>query len=190
MKQDNQAEELNGRIKKCNKGVFSMLSSMGKRIYFPKAGILAQSQEAKSTKLNATIGIAVEDDGTPMRLNSIAENIKLSPNDAFSYASSFGRPEFRQKWKEMLYKKNPSLDGKKISAPVVNCGLTHGLSVAGYLFAEESDRIILPSLYWENYDLIFDNTYGAKLDAFECFKDGKLNIEGLGKKLGGKGEKL
>ncbi|MBI2660996.1 aminotransferase class I/II-fold pyridoxal phosphate-dependent enzyme [Candidatus Woesearchaeota archaeon] len=189
MKQDNQAEELNGRIKKCNKGVFGMLSSRGRGIYFPKAGILAQSQEAKGTRLNATIGIAVEDDSTPMRLNSIAKNIKLSPNDAFSYAPSFGRPEFRQRWKEMLYKKNPSLDGRKISAPVASCGLTHGLSVAGYLFAEESDSIILPSLYWENYGLIFENTYGAKLDAFECFENEKLNIEGLGKKLAGKGKK-
>lgn len=189
MELNEQASELNHRIIKSNKHVFEMLSDKGRAIYFPKAGILAQTAEAKGTKLNATIGIAVEDDGTPMRLKAIAENVNLNPGDVFAYAPSYGRQELREKWREMIYRKNPSLSGKDISIPVVSLALTHGLSTAGYLFAEKGDKVIVPDLYWENYSLIFENTYGAKLDTFGLFRDGRLNTEGFRKKLMEKGKK-
>ena len=76
-----QAEELNEIIKKNNKNVYEMLSDKGRAIFFPKKGILSQSAEAKGKKINATIGIALEDDGTPMRLKSIAKKIKLDPKE-------------------------------------------------------------------------------------------------------------
>ncbi len=189
MKINGQASELNGRIRQSSKAAFEMLSEKGRAIYFPKAGILAQSAEAKGTKLNATIGIAVEDGGAPMRLNAIAENINLRPDDVFTYASSYGKQQLREKWKEMICRKNPSLKGKSISLPVVSLALTHGLSTAGYLFAGKGDRIIVPDLYWENYNLIFENTYGARLETFEFFRNGGFNIEGFRKKLAAKGKK-
>ncbi len=177
-----QAIELNEAIKKNNPALLDMLSERGKAIFFPKLGILSQSAEAKGKKINATIGIAVEDDGTPMRLKSIAKNVKLSPNDIFSYAPSSGKPELRKKWREMIYQKNPSLKSE-ISSPVVTNALTHGLSMIGYLFADEDDKIISPDLYWENYDLIFQNAYGANLSLFQTFKGKGFNIDGLKEKL-------
>lgn len=186
---NSQAEELNGKIKKANVHVFNMLSKRGREIYFPKAGILSQSAEAKSAGINATIGIAADDNGKPLVLDSMAENVNLPPEDAFNYAPSYGKPELRRKWREMLYAKNSLLKGKKISAPVVCNALTHGLSMAAYLFADENDPIIVPDLFWENYGLIFENTYGAKLEAFQLFRNGGLNLGGLGKKLAEKGKK-
>ena len=149
-----QALELNEIIKKNNPTVLELLSEKGKAIFFPKKGILAQSDEAKGKNINATIGIAIEDDKTPMRLSSIAENIKLKPSDIFPYASSFGKPELRKKWKEMLYKKNPSLYKKEISMPIVTCALTHGLSILGYLFVNKEDEIIASDFLYGNYKLI------------------------------------
>src|SRR3989338_4603064 len=184
-----QAEELNHAIKTANPHVFNLLSKRGREIYFPKEGILAQSAEAKSAKLNATIGIAVDDNGKPLCLNSIAEKVSLPPEDVFNYAPSWGKAELRQKWKEMLYAKNSLLKGKKISTPVVCNALTHGLSMAAYLFAGEGDSIIVPDLFWENYGLVFGNTYGARLDSFEFFKNEGFNLDGLRKKLGEKGKK-
>ena len=46
-------------------------------LFFPKKGILAQTADAKGKKINATIGAALEEDGTPMRLNSIAKKIDV-----------------------------------------------------------------------------------------------------------------
>lgn len=186
---DTQAEELNKVIKKASPHVFNLLSRRGREIYFPKAGILTQSAEAKSSKINATIGIAVDDNGKPLCLNSIAENVNLLPQDVFNYSPSYGRAGLRQKWKEMLYAKNSLLKGKKISTPVVCNALTHGLSIAAYLFADENDSIIVPDLFWENYTLIFGNTYGARLEAFEFFKKNKFNLDGLRKKLNENGKK-
>ena len=51
------------------------------------------------------------------------------------------------------------------------------MSLVGYLFADKGDKIILPDLYWENYDLVFDNAYGASFDFFNFFKKDKLDIE-------------
>lgn len=171
-----QALELNEIIKKNNPAVLELLSEKGKAIFFPKKGILAQSDEAKGKNINATIGIAIEDDKTPMRLSSIAENIKLKPSDIFPYASSFGKPELRKKWKEMLYEKNPSLCKKEISMPIVTCALTHGLSILGYLFVNKEDEIIASDLLYGNYKLIFNNGCNAKFNTFNSFKNGKFDI--------------
>lgn len=182
-----QSVELNAIIQKNNPSVYEMLSGRGKAIYFPKKGIIAQTADAKNKEINATIGIALEDDLTPMRLKPISKLIrKISPEDSFSYASSFGKQELREKWKQMINEKNPSLKAE-ISMPLVTCGVTHGLSMAGYLFVSPKDKIILPNLYWENYNLIFENTYGGELEKFNTFKQGKLDLESFRSKLEGIG---
>jgi aspartate/methionine/tyrosine aminotransferase len=178
-----QAIELNSKIQKNNNSVYDMLSARGKAIYFPKKGILAQTADAKDKDINATIGIALEDDLTPMRLKPIAKLIKkISPEDIFSYASSFGRKELRDVWRKMIYGKNPSLKSE-ISIPVATSGVTHALSMAGFLFVSPKDKIILPDLYWENYSLIFENTYGGELDKFNTFSKGKFDLESFKEKM-------
>ena len=178
-----QAEELNEIIKKNSQTAYSLLSKKGKAIFFPKKGILAQTAEAKAKKINATIGVALEDDGSPMRLKSIEKEINLAPELAFPYAPSFGRPDIRKRWKEMIYEKNPFLKEKEISLPIVTNALTHGLSMLGYLFIDEGDELIIPDLFWGNYKLIFVNGYGAKLNTFNLFKEGKMDVNALRNKL-------
>jgi aspartate/methionine/tyrosine aminotransferase len=180
-----QAIELNDAIKRNNETVFELLSERGKAIFFPKKGILAQSAEAKGKRINATIGIALEEDGTPMRLKAIARRIKLDSKEVFPYAPSFGKKELREKWKEMMFKKNPSLEGKGISVPIVTNALTHGLSMCGYLFMNQGDKVILPDLFWGNYKLILCHAYGAVFDTFETFKGKGFNLDGLREKMGG-----
>jgi aspartate/methionine/tyrosine aminotransferase len=174
-----QAIELNDAIKAANPNVFEMLSERGKRIYFPKRGILAQAAEANGKGINATIGTALEDDGQLMILKSLMAQLSGVPASSFGYAPSPGRPEFRKMWGDMLTKKNPSLKGAAVSVPVVTSALTHGLSMAGYLFANEGDTVIVPDLYWENYDLVFDLAYGAKIETYPTFKGNGYNVEGL-----------
>lgn len=178
-----QAEELNKVIQAKNPAIYEMLSERGKNIYFPKRGILAQSADANGTKINATIGAAIEDDQSPMRLEAIASKINIAPSLAFPYAPSFGRPDIRSKWKSMIFEKNPSLSGVEISLPIVTNALTHGVSMAGYLFIDEGEELISPDLFWDNYDLIFTNSYGAKISTFNTFKNGGFDLDAFDAKL-------
>ncbi|HON09660.1 MAG TPA: aminotransferase class I/II-fold pyridoxal phosphate-dependent enzyme [Chitinispirillaceae bacterium] len=181
---DPQAQELNEKIRSANPHVFNLLSERGKAIYFPRQGILSQTAEARGKKINATIGTALEDNGIPMILESLDSLLNLKHKEGFSYAPSFGRPEIRKIWKDLMYRKNPSLKGKDFSLPVVTCALTHGLSMAGYLFVNENERVICPDLFWENYQLIFDHAYHGKIDTYPTFVDNcRFNIEGLKDKI-------
>ncbi|MFA5358144.1 MAG: aminotransferase class I/II-fold pyridoxal phosphate-dependent enzyme, partial [archaeon] len=184
-----QAEELNDELKECNASVFEMLSEKGKAIYFPKEGIVAQGAQAKGKRLNATIGVAVEDDGSPARLNCIGSKIGIDPKDAFLYAPSQGRNDLREEWKKQIIKKNPSLQSQ-ISLPMVTSALTHGISIAGYLFLNENDTVILPDLYWGNYKLIFTNWFGAKIETFNTFSNGGFDVAAMKSKLMGGGKKV
>ncbi|MCS7115324.1 MAG: aminotransferase class I/II-fold pyridoxal phosphate-dependent enzyme [Nitrososphaerota archaeon] len=177
VKLDPQAEELNHIIKTRSETVYNLLSKRGKAIYFPRKGILAQGMAAKDKEINATVGIAHEDDGKPMILPSMAKHIALNSGDVFPYAPSEGLKPLREKWKELIKMKNPSIGTNEISLPVVTCGATHGLSMVGYLFVDEGDEIIISDLYWENYDLVFSNAYDAKLRTFNLFKNGRFDID-------------
>jgi aspartate/methionine/tyrosine aminotransferase len=176
-----QAEELNRIIKSSSPTVFELLSKRGKAIYFPKKGILAQGQAAKDKDINATIGTACEDDGKPMVLASVAKHIDLPAKDVFPYAPSEGLKALREKWKAMMVGKNPSIYGKEFSTPVVTCGVTHALSMVGYMFADDTDEVIMADLYWENYDLVFTSAYGAELKFFNFFKNQKFDVESFRK---------
>jgi aspartate/methionine/tyrosine aminotransferase len=178
-----QAAKLNDMIRSVNPYVFSMLSEKGQNIFFPKRGILSQTAEANGKNINATIGTALEDSNDPMCLDSIARQLNTADRKVFSYAPSFGRPEIRSIWKRMLFEKNKSLKGASISLPIVTSALTHGLSMAGYLFIDPGDHIIMPDLYWENYDLVFSNAYSAVIDTFPMFVDGAFNITGLEQRI-------
>lgn len=172
-----QAAELNDIIKSQSETTFSLLSERGRNIFFPKKGILGQTAEAKETRINATIGAAIEDDGTPMRLEVIASKVNLDPARVFPYAPSFGRPDLRKQWQQMLTEKNPSLKGQTISLPVVTNALTHGISMTGYLFLNEGDEVLVPNLFWGNYNLTLTQAYGAKLKTYQLFKGAGLDLE-------------
>ncbi|MBK8807730.1 MAG: aminotransferase class I/II-fold pyridoxal phosphate-dependent enzyme [Bacteroidales bacterium] len=180
---DAQALSLNKKIEEVNSSVYRMLSKRGKNIFFPKLGILAQSAQAKGKAINATIGEAFENDGTSMHLPEFDAMLNMPISNIYPYAPSFGKPELRTFWKESIYKKNPSLKNTVISNPIATNGLTHGISIVGYLFADENDSVLLSDHYWENYNLIFDNAYGAKIDTFELFSNGGFNVTAFEKKL-------
>ncbi|MBN2144096.1 MAG: aminotransferase class I/II-fold pyridoxal phosphate-dependent enzyme, partial [Candidatus Aureabacteria bacterium] len=179
-----QADELNQILFRNNPAIPEMLSKKGKRIYFPQKGILAQSADAKGKDINVTIGIAHEEDNSPMIFPTLAKMVPLPLSEAFTYAPSYGKPEMRKMWLEKMRVKNPSLKDCTISLPVVTCALTHGLSLCGYLFLDERDVLISPDLFWENYRLIFENAYGAKIKTFPAFtRQGHFNVKGLQKQI-------
>ena len=164
------------------------LSKAGKRMYFPYGGILGQSGEAKGCEINATIGMAFEEDGSPLVMKCFGDNLKLDKK-AFLYAGSFGLPKLREQWKEMEFKKNPSLKGVKFSNPVVTNALTHGIRIVAELFADTADELVAPDLFWDNYELIFQDAVGCKVRHFNTFKKGAFDAEAMKKALLAPGQK-
>ena len=172
------AQELNDALKGTTAG--QLLSDVGTRLYFPK-GIIAQSGEAKKLGkvANGTIGTTVVE-GKPVMLPSIHKFAPdLTAAELVAYAPTAGNPEFREIWKKELIKKNPRLEGKAISTPVVVPGLTAGISYLSDLFLDENHSLIAADPSWDNYVLIASARRNADFVQFKMFKDGKFNIDGL-----------
>ena len=186
---DPQADELNQKLQQ-HPSLLKMLSNRGQAIYFPKLGILSQSAQAKDKEINATIGIAVEDNKQPMYLESLKNQAQLDSKDMFPYAPSPGRLDIRKNWKERQIQANSSLKNKLYSNPIVTQALTHGISIAGFLFVDEGQEIISPHLYWENYNLSLDIAYGSRISTYPLFNNNRqFNVKGLEKKLEGENQK-
>ncbi|MDR1900279.1 MAG: aminotransferase class I/II-fold pyridoxal phosphate-dependent enzyme [Treponema sp.] len=162
------ADELNSVLDGTIAG--RLLSNLGRRFYFPK-GIIAQSQEAKNSALfaNGTIGMAYRD-GKPLILSAIADSMStLSPEEAVAYAPTAGVERARQIWKDLIIRKNPSLDPERISMPVVVPGLTAGLSYTADMFISKGSAILTSDPCWDNYPLIFETRRGAELRGVPFF---------------------
>ena len=172
---------MNSLAKGLNKTLGSaaeFLSDEGKRMFFPYGGILGQGAEAKACDINATIGMAFEEDGSPLVMDCFRQNLNLDKK-AFLYAGSFGLPKLREAWKAMELKKNPSLKNVKFSNPVVTNALTHGLRIVAELFAGPSDELVAPDLFWDNYELIFQDAVGSKVRHFNTFKKGAFDADAM-----------
>lgn len=170
------AQELNETLAGTVAG--SLLSDLGTRIYFPK-GIIAQSAEAKQLgkTANATIGTALQN-GKPIILNSVHKFApELTAAELVSYAPTAGNPELRAKWKEKLFEKNPGLNGKNISLPVVVPGLTAGISYLSDLFVDEKHPLLAADPSWDNYALVVETRRNSELHQFKMFKDNGFDIE-------------
>ncbi|HIJ20609.1 MAG TPA: aminotransferase class I/II-fold pyridoxal phosphate-dependent enzyme [Deltaproteobacteria bacterium] len=175
------AEELNQIITSGNEHVFNMLSGVGKNLFFPK-GILSQSAEAKEKayKFNATIGMATEKGRTMFLPSVMSMTTGLEPEEALTYAPSFGIMPLRQTWQQEIFRKNPSLKDREISLPVVSNAITHGLSVVADMWVDPNDVILLPDKMWGNYSLIFSVRRGARIVHYPFFNaEGRFNLKGF-----------
>ncbi|MCG8470925.1 MAG: aminotransferase class I/II-fold pyridoxal phosphate-dependent enzyme [Desulfobacterales bacterium] len=179
------ARQLNDEIVKGSQPLMGMLSEVGKNLFFPK-GILSQGAEAKQKahRINATIGIAKEEGGI-MCLPSVTKSIDgLTPENSLTYAPSFGIPALRKAWKENLVTKNPSLEGKEVSLPVVTCGITHSIAIVADLWLDPGDVVILPNMMWGNYNLILSVRKGVTLSKYTLFTEaGGFNLEAFEAKV-------
>ena len=172
------AQALNHELSSEGCSILNMLSKQGKAIFFPSKGILGQGAEAKNAPINATIGTALEDDGSPLTLTCVQDEIGTAKS-SFLYAPSFGVEKLREVWKSQITKKNPSLQGKNFSLPVVTAALTHGLSCASYLYLDPEEEVIMPDLYWDNYELIFECGRNAKISTFNTFNQNSFDVVAL-----------
>lgn len=177
------AQELNSILE--GSVVPSLLSPLGRKMFFPK-GIVSQSTEAKkhATLYNATVGMAYSG-GQPIELDAMKKLMPgLVPVEAVAYAPTPGDNTLRSVWKKEILRKNPDVDGTTISEPLVVPGLTCGIAQIADLFIDKDDSIVIPDMYWGNYNLIFNEKREANIVSFSFFTDqGKLNIQGFEKAM-------
>jgi aspartate/methionine/tyrosine aminotransferase len=161
------AIELNEALDKSVAG--PLLSSLGRRLFFPR-GIIAQAAEAKKTaKVNATLGMAFQEK-KPLALSSLMKHLPgLTPEEAVAYAPTAGVEPFRQAWKAELIRKNPSLQERDFSLPVVVPGITAGISYIADLFLDKGQTILTCEPCWDNYSLIFTERREAVLKEVPVF---------------------
>jgi aspartate/methionine/tyrosine aminotransferase len=64
--------------------------------------------------------------------------------------------------------------------------------MAGYMFVDEGDKVIVPDLFWGNYNLILNHAYGAELQKYSLFDGDRLDLAAFKASLeeGGIGKKV
>ncbi|MFQ3620683.1 MAG: aminotransferase class I/II-fold pyridoxal phosphate-dependent enzyme, partial [Spirochaetales bacterium] len=66
------------------------------------------------------------------------------------------------------------------SLPIVVPGLTPGISTAADLFVNPNDVVLIPDMFWDNYELIFNDRLEANIVTYPFFNSrGAYNLEGL-----------
>lgn len=173
------AEQLNQRLE--GTIIRRMLSSLGEQIFFPR-GIVAQAAEAAAHahRFDATVGMAYSH-GEPIMLESIRRSVPgISPKQSVGYSPTPGNAELRRRWQQEQYRKNPRLTGSATSLPMVTPGLTNGLCHISDLFCNPGDTLVLPDLYWGNYNLLFGVRHGVRFVTYPFFNNnGGFNVSGL-----------
>jgi aspartate/methionine/tyrosine aminotransferase len=173
-----EAQDRNERLKAINPALLEALSPMGRRAFFPK-GIPFQAGQAKGCRINATIGQITDGAGNPIPLKPLAEQLeRLNPRDAFLYSPVGGREAARKAWHAKHVKEDPRME--QVGLPMVASGICHALSMGADLFFQKGDVLILPDLYWDNYEQIFQVALEGSFDGFHFYDAaGGFNVQGL-----------
>lgn len=169
------AQELNTVLEGTSAG--SLLSDLGRRIFFPK-GIIAQGAEAKKFgyRANATIGMACIN-GKAVTLPCVQKYLPLlNADESVAYAPTAGNPVLRELWKQKIIEKNPDLADKTFSLPIVVPGLTAGISYLCDLFISENDVLLAADPSWDNYALIVKARRNAQFLQFPMFSGEGFNL--------------
>ena len=175
--------KLNAILKVEHPAALTVMTRLGKRLYFPK-GVPVQAGQAKKAgcQFNATIGELKGEDGKALPLPSMQETIvHLSSEEAFLYQAQGGRPDLRQAWSDHISGEMPA----SYSLPVACMGLTHGLSICADLFVDEQTDVLLPSPRWGNYDVIFGMRPQGRIHNYSVMeeapdiRESRFNITGI-----------
>jgi aspartate/methionine/tyrosine aminotransferase/drug/metabolite transporter (DMT)-like permease len=176
---DDRAALLNAALDRGSAG--ALLSALGRRLSMPR-GIVVQAGEAKrqAGRFDASAGIALSH-RVPLHLSGVQRHLHdLDPAEVYSYSPTQGNPRLREKWRELLLEKNTGLAGAAVTLPTVVPGLTFGISAAADLFVDPGDPVLIPTPFWDNYELVFGVRRSARIVGYPLFDDAdRLSIRGL-----------
>jgi aspartate/methionine/tyrosine aminotransferase len=175
----NEADRLDAILRRDAPAVARALSPLGRRAAFPR-GIPWQSEQARATRINATIGQLTDGRGNPMPLAAMSDCVRdLDPQLTWLYSPVEGPRALREAW--IARQRRVAGDARApASLPLVTHGLTHSLSVVASLFSDDDATVLLPDPVWENYHLLFGLHVAPRFASWDFFRDGRLNVEAFG----------
>ncbi|MEQ1501617.1 MAG: aminotransferase class I/II-fold pyridoxal phosphate-dependent enzyme [Myxococcota bacterium] len=180
------ADRLNEVLRRDHPAIVRSLSPLGLRAAFPR-GIPFQADEAKNSRIDATIGQLTDGEGRPLPLPALSSAVDgLDPAATFLYAPVDGPKALRAAWGARERRLGQARVGS--STPVVTHGLTHGLALVSDLFADPDTDVLVPSPAWENYELVFQLHAGARIVPYAVTSPtdpDRLDLEGLARTLAG-----
>lgn len=170
--------ESNRALARLAPALFRSLSPLGRRMTFPH-GIPWQSEQARSTRYNATIGQVTDGAGNPLPLAVLDEQLSaLDRKVSLLYAPQAGHAELRQRWAARQREQGGDTTSP-YSLPFATHGLTHGLSMVADLFVDADTTVIVPVPSWENYELVLGMRTGPRVERWELFREGQFQPEAL-----------
>lgn len=177
-----EAIDRNSRLEAIVPQVVEALSPLGRRSFFPK-GIPFQAGQAKGCAINATIGQITDGAGEPLTLAPMAEKVPHLPaKDVFLYAPIQGRDQCRAAWHAKLVKEDARM--AQVGLGQVAAGICHAISMGADLFFSPGDTLVVPDLYWDNYDQIFGIRLEGQMATYPFYSpEGGFNLEGLRARL-------
>ncbi|UJG41219.1 MAG: aminotransferase class I/II-fold pyridoxal phosphate-dependent enzyme [Candidatus Heimdallarchaeum aukensis] len=149
-------------------------------------------QRAKEVKdfIDATIGSAKSDEGKLFAFKTFEEELKGLPADKmFGYANVRGQKRFTRAWMEDTLETFPSEYREKSrllsTEPITTCGgITGGLTIAGQLFFDKTDNLLVPNSRWSNVDnCFFKNQQITELNYNLIDIEGNLSFDDLIEKI-------
>ena len=158
-----------------NSNIENALSKKARRVDFPALSVLEQNTKNMGIKVNAGVGVTT--DGANYLGSSLITK-KFLIDDPLRYTQCYGLDSLRKQYQERISKQN-NLDQSYFSLPVITNGITHALNIAGQMFVDEGDIVIMPDLHWENYEMIYEKILGGRIKLFESFTETGLNIDAL-----------
>lgn len=165
------AEALNETLRTAHPAAYALLSPLGRRAALPM-GIPQQTAQSAHCERQATIGQMTTGAGQPLTLPSLTRSFAgLDPKQAFLYAPQHGLKELRAVWQKRIGA--PSL-------PIVTAGMSHGISIVCDLFTSPEHPLVVPSPYWDNYDIICTMRTGAEIRTFPFYNaEERFNVAGM-----------
>ena len=156
------ADALNETLARHHPAAAACLSEVGRRLFFPR-GVPAQAAEARTCRLNATIGQITDGHGRSLALPAISRSLGgLDLDEATLYTAQGGRRDLRELWAAHIQQDAPGPPAVA-TLPVITAGLTHSLCLVAEMFAQPGTRVLLPAPCWGNYRGIFGTVRAAEL---------------------------
>jgi aspartate/methionine/tyrosine aminotransferase len=179
------AKEINQAIRQASPALFTALSDLGRRVFFPP-DIPFQAAEARDKAYNATIGQITDGHGQPATLPSIARCLdSLEPGDrsrALLYSPVQGIQGARECWRAWQRRGRPETPS---TLPLVSVGLTHGLALVADLFAGPGRAVAVATPFWGNYRQTFAGRTGARMLSAPAYAGGRYHCEAIAEALAG-----
>ncbi|MDL2292003.1 aminotransferase class I/II-fold pyridoxal phosphate-dependent enzyme [Acholeplasma sp. OttesenSCG-928-E16] len=135
-------------------------------------------QSINKDAINGTTGVLKNDQNELYTFKTIDEIIRSIPSyRLYNYSSMDGGSAFKEAIMSWVFKNYLDEFKKEFFYSVIPTpGSAAGLALTLKVKAKENEEVLVPNIYWSNYDGIL-NIYNTKKKTYNMFKDNHFDIE-------------